>query len=598
MGRTRVRVCAVRVSAVLAAVVVLLAGTACTPPPAPTASVPPSPGRTASQLVVGMDELATGFNPHLLAHVSPTTTALATLVLPSVFRPAADGSMQLDRTIANSAQVVSQQPFTVTYELNLKAAWSNNAPIAAEDFVYLWERMQREPGVTDAAGYRLIAEVRSRAGGKAVDVVFSQPYPAWQQLFANLLPAHLLKDAPGSWTGALTSGIPVSGGPFRIQEVDRARGEIVLARNDAYWDTPAGLDRLVLRRTDTAGLVDGLRSGEIPIALPRADPAVMARLAELGSDVKVQGVPQPVVVGLGLRADAGPLVAPRLRVAIGAMLDRDALILQGGGAPPASVLRTDAHVLAPSQPGYLPTIPPGPPTRPDPKLVAQLLTEAGYTRDTAGRWSAGGVPLQITVGAPTDSPLYQRVAGLVRDQLAAAGVAATVIAAPATELFTQQLVQPAPPTTAAATPSAGAAPTSAGPDTTRPRTPELTGPVRVDLMVLPRTVGGDPATELASDYGCPVPTPVSPDPPPGPTGYCFPALQPLLDAALVGTVPAAQAIPAAERSLWAQLPSIPLFQVVTALAVSNRAVAATGIGPGPLVTGPLTGAQRWRPLAG
>ena len=154
--------------------------------------------------MVGVDDLGAGFNPHLLAHLSPVTTALATLVLPSVFRPDANGTLQLDQTIATSAEVVATEPFTVSYELNLEAAWSTNTPIAAEDFVYLWERMRGEPGVVDAAGYKLITEVRSRAGGKAVDVVFSRAYPAWQHLFSDLLPAHLLKDAPGSWTGATT----------------------------------------------------------------------------------------------------------------------------------------------------------------------------------------------------------------------------------------------------------------------------------------------------------------------------------------------------------------------------------------------------------
>ena len=79
--------------------------------------------------------------------------------------------------------------------------------------------MRDEPGVADAAGYRLITDVRSRAAGKAVDVVFAQPYPAWKTLFSDLLPAHLLKDAPGSWTGAL-DGVPASGGPFAVS-VDR-----------------------------------------------------------------------------------------------------------------------------------------------------------------------------------------------------------------------------------------------------------------------------------------------------------------------------------------------------------------------------------------
>ena len=159
----------------------------------------------------------------------------------------------------------------MSYEVNLEASWSDNAPVAAEDFVYLWQQMRGQPGASGAAGYQLITDVRSRAGGKAVDVVFSQPYPAWQQLFSGLLPAHLLKDAPGSWIGATAGGLPTSGGPFKVSSVDRGRGEIVLARNDPYWDTPTVLDQLVLRRLGPSSLAAGLATGDVDVGLPEAD---------------------------------------------------------------------------------------------------------------------------------------------------------------------------------------------------------------------------------------------------------------------------------------------------------------------------------------
>jgi ABC-type transport system substrate-binding protein len=80
---------------------VLMAGCTNVPvqqPPAPVPTPPPQPTR----LVVGVGDLGAGFNPHLLADLSPVTTALAALVLPSVFRPDANGVMQLDRTIATA----------------------------------------------------------------------------------------------------------------------------------------------------------------------------------------------------------------------------------------------------------------------------------------------------------------------------------------------------------------------------------------------------------------------------------------------------------------------------------------------------------------
>jgi ABC-type transport system substrate-binding protein len=115
----------------------------------------------------------------------------------------------------------------------------------------------------------------------------------------------------------------------------------------------------------------------------------------------------------------------------------------------------------------------------------------------------------------------------------------------------------------------------------------------VDLMVLPRTVGGDPHTELASDYGCPGPSALVPNPPRAATGFCFPALQPAFDE-LLSASPRPDTATLVEQVLWAQLPALPLFQPTTLVVSTPTADAVTGIGPGPLATGPLTGAERWR----
>jgi hypothetical protein len=119
------------------------------------------------------------------------------------------------------------------------------------------------------------------------------------------------------------------------------------------------------------------------------------------------------------------------------------------------------------------------------------------------------------------------------------------------------------------------------------------GTVEPDLVIVPRTTGGDPGTELASDYGCPLPTTAVPFPPRPPTGFCFAALQPALDD-LVSPTPRADAALDVERVLWQQLPALPLFQPVTLVISTPAADAATSVGPGPLPTGPTTGAPEWR----
>jgi ABC-type transport system substrate-binding protein len=614
-------------------------------PPAPVAPPRTYPQNGAKQLAVGVDDLGTGFNPHLISDVSPTSSAVAGLVLPSVFRPATDGSLQLDSTVATSAKVTSTAPFTVSYELNVAAAWSDNAPIAAEDFVYLWQQMRAEPGVVDNAGYRLITDVRSRAGGKAVDVVFSQPDDHWQELFSNLLPAHVLKDAPVSWRTALADSIPVSGGPFLVSQVDRARGQLVLMRNDHYWGTPSVLDSLTLRRTDATSMVEGLRSGDLPVVQSWADTSVIAALGQLGSAVRLQPVAEPIVVQLGMRTDDGLLSDVRLRQAVGALLNRDQLIAVGTGNGAGGV-PANAQLLAPSEPGYRSTAPAGAPLKQDPALATQLLTSAGYAKDAQGRWSKQDNPLKIVIGVPAGNSRFLEIAQEAQRELVAGGIEASLVGAPGPVLFTEPTVADSPP--AGTVPQSGeevGPPLAGGPPHAVKGGPgaspaELVGPgglpapdgadrtpgpgpvalgqrearqaaqnraaapppaparVPVDLVVMPRAVGSDVISTAVSNYGCPPGMAGVAQPARNATGFCSPGLQPTLSAALAGGIDPAQAAASIEATLWQQLPAIPLFQVVTTVASTAKGDHATGnIAPGPLALGPFSTAVRWQPVS-
>ena len=153
--------------------------------------------------------------------------------------------------------------------------------MAAEDFVYLWQQVTGNPGAIDAAGYRLISDINARDAGKVVEVVFDKPYPGWRELFSDLLPAHLLKDAPGGWAGALQNNYPATAGPYALKTLDTDRGEVVLERNDRYWGEPPTLDRIVLRRADQTGIVEALEAGHDQLALARTDSVGANLLADL-----------------------------------------------------------------------------------------------------------------------------------------------------------------------------------------------------------------------------------------------------------------------------------------------------------------------------
>ncbi|MHA6802494.1 ABC transporter family substrate-binding protein [Salinifilum ghardaiensis] len=537
-----------------------------TTPPPPSSDVPttqPMP----TEVVVGVDDFEGGFNPHTLADMSPSTSALANLMLPSVFVPGKDGAPALNTTLMESAEPVpGAEKFTVRYRIKREASWSDGAPIAAEDFVYLAEQMSTQAGVANPAGYQLIDDVSSSHGGKVVDVTFTQPFQGWRSLFDHLLPAHLMRDAPRGWNTVLDNGYPASGGPFAIRQVDLDRGEVSLERNDRYWGPPARADRLTLRAVDTPLQVEALRSGDSHLAVFDSDKRTLDTLRSLGDKVDVRTVPRPQTLQMLLRPDSPALADTPVRRAVLAGLDRQRLVTAGTGGGPAQGLTAHAQVRAPSEPSYRPTEPPAVRSKPDPQRVRQLLREAGYT-ESGGRWTRGGERLTLTIAAPFERQSYRDVAEEAARQLRELGIGATVVTPTGDELYGSML-------------------------SANPLQQESSGESAVDMAVAPRAAGGDPAAMLASSFGCAGTVPGSDQPVPfNPTGFCDPLLQPRIDAALAGRVDPWRASRAVEGEVWAEAVSLPLYQDAQVVAVRRD---TEGVGPGNGFAGPFSTAGEWR----
>ncbi|OBI34783.1 monoacyl phosphatidylinositol tetramannoside-binding protein [Mycobacterium colombiense] len=572
---------------------------ACTvnPPPAPQStdtphnSVPPPP--RVSEIIMGIDSIGAGFNPHLLSDLSPVNAAISALVLPSAFRPVPDpntptGSRwEMDPTLLVSAEVTSQNPFTVTYKIRPEAQWTDNAPIAADDFWYLWHQMVSQPGVVDPAGYDLITGVQSLEGGKQAVVTFAEPYPSWKELFSNILPAHIVKDVPGGFAAGLARALPVTGGQFRVESIDPQRDEILVARNDRYWGPPAKPALILFRRAGApAALADSVRNGDTQVAQVHGGSAAFAQLSAI-PDVRTARIVTPRVMQLTLRATEAKLADTQVRKAILGLLDVDLLAAVGAGSD-NTVTLDQAQIRAPSDPGYEPTAPPAMTT---PAALA-LLEGAGYKVEPnssaspaptppntgppeaiRGRISKDGQQLSLVVGVAANDPTAVAVANTAADRLRNVGIAATVLALDPVTLYHDALTDN-----------------------------------RVDAIVGWHQAGGNLATRLASRYGCralestqvpisngPAPAPATsagptpstgpattattptttppPSRPPDPnalvqapsnlTGICDRSIQSNIDAALNGTKNINDVITAVEPRLWNMSTVLPILQDTT-----------------------------------
>lgn len=583
------------------------------------------------QIIMAIDAIGAGFNPHLLSDQSSVNAAVAALVLPSSFRPIPDANTptgsrwEMDPTLLISAEVTNEEPFTVTYKIRPEAAWTDNAPIGADDFWYLWRQMVSVPGVVDPAGYDLITGVQSVEGGKTAVVTFAQPYPAWRELFNNILPAHIVKDMPGSFGAGLVRALPVTGGQFRVESIDPQRDEIMLARNDRYWGQPAAPDQILFRRGGSpAALADSIRNGDTQVAQVHGGQAAFAQLSAI-PDVRTARIVTPRVMQLTLRAQQPELTDLRVRKALLGLLDVDLLAAVGAGSD-NTVTLAQSQVRSPSDPGYVPTAP---------QAMSQqdalaLLADSGYQitpvsptatatpgtpapDEARGQLMRDGEPLTLVLGVAANDPTSIAVANTAADQLRSVGITASVSALDPVKLYGDALVDNS-----------------------------------VDAIVGWHHAGGDLATALASRYGCPAleatavstvtptpsvtvtttmptsGTPASPAPTPKPptttapttptttvttapqtpsgpgelvqapsnlTGICDRGIQPRIDAALRGTEEIGKVIDAVEPRLWEMATVLPILQDTTIVAAGPHVAGVSLSGAVPV--GIVGDAGKW-----
>ncbi|MEO9327297.1 ABC transporter family substrate-binding protein [Gordonia aurantiaca] len=585
------------------------------PPPVRDTGPPPTPSEypVEKTIFVATDSVGAGFNPHIAADLNPVTTAVAAMTLPSAFAPVEtpQGTVwELQKHFVTSAEVTDREPFTVTYRIHTDAQWSDGLPVTGDDFSYLWQQMSRQPNVVAPAGYRLIDSVQSREGGKVVEVKFERPYPAWRELFTNLLPSHVFKGAPAGFQTGMDTGKPVSAGPYAIVGIDTTRDEVRLARNDRYWVKPPRLDQIVLRRAgNNSQMLDSVRSGDTAIVALGASPATQAELAALpGLETRRSLTSRSLGISVNVRTDA--MSSLPVRRAVLGMIDPQLTRYAGAGdwivEPYANT------VFAPSDPGYTPVARP----RPDRAAVDAMLAEAGYRRaepeppapvpseapasdpDAPSRSApasadasisaetstpapaAGETPvpelpegvqpfekdgqdLIVRVGAVAGDPRATSAAASVVDQLRSGGIRAQVVTMPNSELYGSALTKK-----------------------------------RVDLVVGWTGLGVPPAASLASQVDCNQPKPgtePSPITPPTPTslapnggdaddnyasnisGLCDPRLIELARTALSEEDPIAT-LNQAEPLLAAQAIYMPLYQdsMVVGVTPLVRDVPLTG----------------------
>lgn len=129
---------------------------------------------------------------------------------------------------------------SVTWKLREGVTWHDGQPFTASDVVFTWEYASDEG--TSAVSKNVFSVVSSveAVDDFTVTVSFTEPNPAWFDVFTShlgmILPRHIFEASKGADAANAPENLaPVGTGPFKVS--DFRPGDVVLYdRNEAYWD--------------------------------------------------------------------------------------------------------------------------------------------------------------------------------------------------------------------------------------------------------------------------------------------------------------------------------------------------------------------------
>jgi len=296
---------------------------------------------------------------------------------------------------------ISEDGLTYTFHLNEGVTFHDGSAFDAEDVKFSLDRINAEGSLNaQKALYTSIASVEV-VDPATVKVTLSKPDG---YLIYNLAWGDAVIVAPESADGNKTN--PIGTGPFTF--TNRVEGDsITLAKNQAYWGTPAKLEGATFRFiSDPTAAFAALQAGDVDAFPNFPAPETVSQFENDPRFRVVIGATEGETI-LSMNNAKPPLDNVKVREAIAHAIDRKAIIdgaMFGFGTPIGTF-------LSPANPDYVDLTAQ---SNYDPEKSKALLAEAGVT------------DLTLSLKLPPVEAYARRGGEIIAQQLAAVGIKTTV----------------------------------------------------------------------------------------------------------------------------------------------------------------------------
>jgi ABC-type transport system substrate-binding protein len=405
----------------------------CCGQPRPTPAAPYSytvPTHKGGTLVLAAFGTLETSNPWFLHYTNETALADALWGGPLVISPA--GKYLPDELSEVPAQAnggVSKDGLTMTLRLRHDLRWSDGQPLTADDFVY-WLEVLLDPasGAASTAGYDQIASAQP-VDPYTLVLHYRQPFAPFLSYLPLAAPRHAWGSIPPNKLAARQEVLlapAVTSGPFVVSDLDTSDPSngptFTLLPNPYYVSTTlhaSVLDRLVFKAYyDFNQEIADYQQGRVDLV----DGLLPDDLAEVRGLRGLEIAPQIGYTHLDFNLATPALQPVMVRKAIEEAINRCQMIHVVLQSSSCETLRVDTILPRPS-PDFDPTN-----TTYDYNLRAavQDMRVAGWDC-SSGACLQHGQPFPALTLATLSGPLNQRVAALIRQDLAALGIPVNVV---------------------------------------------------------------------------------------------------------------------------------------------------------------------------
>ncbi|MDF2048793.1 ABC transporter family substrate-binding protein [Arthrobacter sp. Cr_A7] len=307
---------------------------------------------------------------------------------------------------------------TITIKVNEKATYNDGTPIDVKAFRNTWNILKSPDAgydIVSSGNYGFVESVEAGSDDKEVIVKTSQPVYPLDSLFTGLI--HPAVNTPEIFNEGFNGELHPEwmAGPFKVDQYDAAAKTITLVPNDKWWGNKPVLDSVVFRQLELSAQVPAFKNGEIDGM--EANTISLYKQLEGSNNSEVRRG-QRLFAG-GININAQRITDTAVRKAIFAAVDREALRNVRFNGLNWEEPSSGSMMLLPFSEYYQDNYPV---KETGPDAAKKVLTEAGYTANSAGIMEKDGVPVSFKVANFGDDPTTTATATTLADQLKKAGM--------------------------------------------------------------------------------------------------------------------------------------------------------------------------------